>query len=179
MFLYFATGLWQTISPLSKSPTGRKHLHCRAWKLDPCKKISNIEKWTLMAKEQAIANTNPIYTWFKPKVQWEFTKAKEWCRDKLLLFEPFNKRDNKKMSSHTSIPSTQKSIKHYFSIFQQQWLLSQSLNPGCVLHRGCHHFVVIVVWFCLHHRSRSSNIPQWELKLIDIYIMFYWVIPKT
>ena len=72
-----------------------------------------------MAQEQAIVNTNPIYTWFQPKVQQTLSKAKQWCRDKL-LFEPYNKKKKHKQESQSLHPFNQKSIKSYFSLFQQQ-----------------------------------------------------------
>ena len=61
-------------------------------------------------KEQAIVNTNPIYKWFKPRVQQKFSKAKQWCGDKL-LFEPFNKKKQHKQDAPPSYPSNQQSIK--------------------------------------------------------------------
>ena len=72
-----------------------------------------------MAQEQAIVNTNPIYTWFQPKVQQTFSKAKQWCRDKL-LFEPYNKKKKHKQEAQSSHPFNQKSIKSYFSLLFQQ-----------------------------------------------------------
>ena len=90
-----------------------------AQSLYPYQKTGDIEEWKIgySAGHCQHQSNSPL---FKPLVQRQFKKAKQWCQDKL-LFGPYNKKKRHKQSFHISpAPITQHFIKQYFSLLQQK-----------------------------------------------------------